>query len=545
MRAVAYIRVSSAEQVDGHSLKAQERQFYEFCRNRGWEPVGVYREEGKSAHVDSIHRRPIFRQLLDDAAEGSFDLVVVHTLDRWARNTRVALEALGILAKSGVGFISITESFDWSTPEGKLMATQIASFAEYFSSKLGIHVLKGVDGRLREGLHLGSIPFGYDSCWLKEGAERRRICDPLHSAGIHPHSEEAPAVRELFHRYTSGTVTLSTLASWLNSQGFRTRNTKRLPDASGQSVQGPRLFTTASVRGILHNPFYTGSVRHKDRLLPGAHDPLVPQDVFDAVQIALRRNSGRSETLHPRPEREYLLKGLIRCAHCLMPLWAQTLKSGSRLYREQARSRSHMVCPADGRSIPCGAPDDQIGRIVSAIVLPDAWMDRVLAQVHLADEVKRVQEERVKVEQRLKRLGDVYLDGLKTRDDYLREKRALEDKLASLVVPGVDAAQEAGKLLEFLPLLWDQANLGERRHLLLTMLDAIYVDTIEEKSVVAMRPKPAFMPLFEVATTREGSDVVLITEKDLPPADEGSEATSPCLWWRRGRVELPVHKSPR
>ena len=53
-------------------------------------------------------------------------------------------------------------------------------------------------------------------------------------------------------------------------------------------------------------------------------------------------------------------------------------------------------------------------------------MDRVLAQVHLADEVKRVQEERLKVEQRLRRLGDVYLDGLRTRDDYLREKRALE-----------------------------------------------------------------------------------------------------------------------
>ena len=51
-------------------------------------------------------------------------------------------------------------------------------------------------------------------------------------------------------------------------------------------------------------------------------------------------------------------------------------------------------------------------------------------------------------------------------------------------------------------------------------------------------PSPPSCRSFEVATTREGSDVVLVTEKDLPPADEGSEATSPCLWWRRGRVEL-------
>ena len=82
--------------------------------------------------------------------------------------------------------------------------------------------------------------------------------------------------------------------------------------------------------------------------------------------------------------------------------------------------------------------------------------------------------------------------------------------------------------MEDLPQLWEEARLTERRQLLLTMLDAIYVDTVDEKSVVAIRPKPAFMPLFEIATTREGGDVVLITEKDLPPADEGSEATRAC-----------------
>ena len=131
--------------------------------------------------------------------------------------------------------------------------------------------------------------------------------------------------------------------------------------------------------------------------------------MFQVVQLALRRNSSRSETLHTHPDREYLLKGLVRCAHCLMLLWAQTLNSGSRLYREQTRSRSHVDYPADGKSIRCDVPDDQIGKIVSAIVLPDAWMDRMLAQVHLADDVKRVAHERNDADQRLKRLGQVYL----------------------------------------------------------------------------------------------------------------------------------------
>ena len=69
MRAVAYLRVSSSSQVDGHSLDAQARLFNETCKNRDWQAVGVYREEGRSAHVESINKRPVFRQILEDAAK--------------------------------------------------------------------------------------------------------------------------------------------------------------------------------------------------------------------------------------------------------------------------------------------------------------------------------------------------------------------------------------------------------------------------------------------------------------------------------------------
>ena len=181
-------------------------------------------------------------------------------------------------------------------------------------------------------------------------------------------------------------------------------------------------------------------------------------------------------------------------------------------------------------------PDNQIGCIVQAIVLPEAWMDRVLARIHLADDVERVRHERVQTEQRLRRLGTAYVDGLYDDDGYRREKRSLEDKLANLVVPGVDAAMEAGKLMKNLPVLWEEADLTERRKLLMAMLDAVYVDTAEEKSVVAIRPKPAFRPIFEVATTREGSGISLINQ--TPQTQGEPEASESCSWWRRRRVEL-------
>ena len=228
----------------------------------------------------------------------------------------------------------------------------------------------------------------------------------------------------------------------------------------------------------------------------------------------MKRNSGRSETLQPRPEREYLLKGLIHCAHCRMPMWAQTFKNGRRYYREQRGSRGAGYCVGRSGSMPCDVPDEQMGSIISAIVLPKAWMDRVLAQVHVADDVKRVGEERKRAEQQLRRLGRAYVDGLYDDEEYRRQKKRLEDKLRSLVVPDADVAVQAGRLLEDLPRLWQKADLGERRRILVTMLDAVYVDTVEEKRIVAVRPRPAFRPLLEIATTREGSGIVLVNEKD-------------------------------
>ena len=86
--------------------------------------------------------------------------------------------------------------------------------------------------------------------------------------------------------------------------------------------------------------------------------------------------------------------------------------------------------------------------------------------------------------------------------------------------------------MESLPALWNQANLAERRKLLLTMLDAVCVDTVDEKAIVAILPNLAFKPLFDIATTRGGSDVVFKNEP--PQTKRKSEAPDLSFWWRRG-----------
>jgi site-specific DNA recombinase len=97
-------------------------------------------------------------------------------------------------------------------------------------------------------------------------------------------------------------------------------------------------------------------------------------------------------------------------------------------------------------------------------------------------------------------------------EEYQRQKKLLEMELESLVVPAANTAEKAGNLIKNLRNLWAEANLEEQRKLLLTMLDAVYVDVKKTKSMVAIRPKPPFKPIFQVAVTKEGSDIRIVNE---------------------------------
>src|SRR5687767_2619834 len=106
-RAAIYARVSSEEQVDGYSLDAQLRACRAYLTDHGWTVVAEYVEEGRSARTDDIAKRPQFKRMMEDARRRGFDLLIVHKLDRFARNRRIAFECFDRLSKWGVGFVSL------------------------------------------------------------------------------------------------------------------------------------------------------------------------------------------------------------------------------------------------------------------------------------------------------------------------------------------------------------------------------------------------------------------------------------------------------
>ena len=83
------------------------------------------------------------------------------------------------------------------------------------------------------------------------------------------------------------------------------------------------------------------------------------------------------------------------------------------------------------------------------------------------------------------------------------------------------------------------------------MPDGVYIDAKNVKGIVGIKPKPAFWPVFELATTREGSGISLV--KEQPVQDNESCAcessttgshTHMCSWWRRGRLNPPQLQIP-
>jgi site-specific DNA recombinase len=132
MKAALCARVSSEEQVEGYSVDAQRRAFQALVEGRGWTTYREYVDEGKSARIDNINKRPAFKEMMSDAVAAKLDVLVVHKLDRFSRSLRITLEYFDKLLNAGVTFVSINEQMDFITPSGKVHLALLGAFAQYY-----------------------------------------------------------------------------------------------------------------------------------------------------------------------------------------------------------------------------------------------------------------------------------------------------------------------------------------------------------------------------------------------------------------------------
>ena len=506
MRAVGYLRVSDDDQVEGYSLDAQRRAFYDFCAQKGWEVVGIYTEEGRSAWAESSAKRPAFRRMLTDALAGKFDVAATHTLDRFTRNLRVMLDAFHVFSQHNVTYVSITQDIDYSTPEGKSFMTMLGAFAQYFSDALSGHTKKGMRERAMQGMFNGEPPFGYERC-----DEACFGLDDDHT-GCHIDPVAGPQMLETFEKYRSGSHSYRTLAEELNGLGFRTKGRRRSDrDAKGihdnpDEARGAR-FTGWSIRDLLSNRFFIGEVRHKGKYYPGRHRPLVRVELFNEVQEQIRENRSRKSVSVSRTSpNPHMLTGLLRCHQCGTKLWSQRQGQDGKTYYVVPRKGTDRHCTHVGQSFVGYVFEDQVDQIFAGFNLRPDWVDWIVKNYVEGTDRNESLKRREALQRKIERARELYLEGDVSKERYLIIKENAEAEPTTIYVQELDDAAEAVKILTDLKGLWKAADPGQRNRLLLAVSHSVYVD-LENREVVGFRPMKSFYALLQAMDYREDVEV--------------------------------------
>ena len=140
-------------------MAAQVDRIKSFIKSQGWAACDIYSDDGYSA---KDRKRPALKRLMDEASEKRFDAVIVYKIDRLSRRLKDLIEIVEELAHYDIGFKSITELIDTTTPEGRLMFHQFGSFAQYERELIGQRTKMGMIKRLKEGKwNGGPAPYGY------------------------------------------------------------------------------------------------------------------------------------------------------------------------------------------------------------------------------------------------------------------------------------------------------------------------------------------------------------------------------------------------
>ena len=150
IRAGLYARVSTHDQ---QTLKLQNRAMQDYAARRGWTVAIEIKEVGSGASV-----RELRQKLLDAARRRDIDVVVVWRLDRWGRSMADLVTTLQELRDLDVGFVSLTEALDLTTPSGRAMAGLLAVFAEFEREILRERVRAGLAHARENGTRLGRPP---------------------------------------------------------------------------------------------------------------------------------------------------------------------------------------------------------------------------------------------------------------------------------------------------------------------------------------------------------------------------------------------------
>jgi DNA invertase Pin-like site-specific DNA recombinase len=452
LRVARWIRESTAGQYDRYGPASQREQQDRFIERHGLVDTGLVYQVAHSG--TTVWRSATMTEMLDEAKDGAFDLLLAGYSDRWQRNLRRTLELLEDgLHPAGVALVMCDRRILSSDPHDWDELISEAAGAEKYSRRLSERITDGYaakfDHRDDPGGHAG---LGF-----------RRLPEPPHTLEVDP--DTIGTVVALFERYALGSV-----------------SAKDLADETG--------LAESRIRMILMNPIYNGWIRRYRRSrsetrkpAPWRADPPVSDELWARVED-VRRSKTRAGGPR-RPDRVDLLKGLLEC------VCGRRVRSDGTFADGRHRKLHANPCEAWGKRARLGDEvwEEPILAQVEAIELDDATISAVVAS--LGTGPRPVAIDQARIDRQIRELALDHAAGSLEDEAYLERLHGLRDAKENLERTSTDGIppERAVAWLEALSATWRAAEVpAERADVLHAIYDRI---TIAGRKIVSVRLTPS------------------------------------------------------
>ena len=513
MKVAIYLRVSSEEQRERQSIATQRAEVLRYCEAHGITEPAIYADDGISGTVP-FEQRPAGAHLLQDARDGRIGKVLIYKLDRLGRDTRITLNAIKQLEDLGVEIAATSEPYDSTTPAGRFMTTIMAGQATLERENIRERMMAGINRLVREGAWVGGIvPYGY--CLERAGREAQLVVSesPVPGTGL----TEAGVIRLIFRMSAEEGKSCITIADHLNRLGVPAAYARESP---GNLIGKRRRATSGTWHGcriqyVLNSTTYKGvhvygkiprDPKGQRSLIERPVPAIVDAELWERAQRTLRRNALFSWR---NARRKYLLRGLIKCAHC-----GRTYV-GTGYSSARGRFQTYYVCNGrqQGRKAwpspagPCRAkqvsgdiedlvwrdvegflrdPEPVLRELVEKLVVVEegsAAVQSHLAAMKSALAGKDEERNRVIGLFRRGRIDDAAVD--RQLDEIERERLGLREEIRQLEAAGTRAREAEAQLKTTEDLLRElNGRLDEpltweiKRQLVETLVEGIRVETV-------------------------------------------------------------------
>ncbi len=391
----AYVRVSTQKQGEGVSLEQQKEAIKNYAQSNNFSIVRWFEEKKTAAK----HGRPEFTDFIKRLRKKEADGIIIHKIDRSARNLK-DWAMLGDLIDDGVLVQFAHDNLDLTARGGRLSADIQAIIAADYVRNLREETIKGLYGRLRQGLYPFTAPVGY----IDNGKGKVKTIDRT----------KAPLVKKAFILYATGDYSLRKLRERLAMQGLTNLNGNPL--------------CKNGISKILRNSFYTGviTIKKSGETFTGKHTPIISVKIFKDVQRIL---DGKAPQKKQR--RYQTLSNFLRCEHCNYAMSGEKQK-GHIYYRCHTKS-----CPT--KSLREDRFEEKLRLVFEhldinntlKLAILEKCMDKNKQNTSEVENKKQSLQLTLKAsELRLSRLTDLLIDETIDKSEYLLKKASLVSLIA-------------------------------------------------------------------------------------------------------------------